>query len=336
MSRYHDRYVRRPRRAASANERQPRPEFQPLEPRKLLSASPELIGAALDLDEDILVSYLGHDDAVGVYENYSVHGLLGMPSGPDGDFLVLSTAHARDGARITDDAGKDITTRYRDLGDEGVADDFATVSLTLNVTPTTFSQRLLIDFVYASDEDTDGGDYFDIIVNGVNIADANGDRIEAGGQYVTNERDPDVDEHDPAYALEIGTEYSDLLTASYTVPGGVSSLDITIRIADSNDPELDAWALVDNVRFETTQVVYLDFDGQAIGDFFLAGTSYTIDEFDANDFGLGSDFADVIQADLEAMFAGLDIEFVTSLPSQGDYMHVVVGGENRDAVAIED
>ncbi len=313
-----------------------RPLIQALEPRKLLSASPELIGAALDLDPAITVTYAGHADAVGVYENYTVEGLLGMPSGPDGDYLVLSTAHAFDGIRTTDEFSRDLTTRFRDLGDPGVADDFATVSFTIDVPAATFNQRLMIDFLYASDDDTDGGDFFDIIVNGINIAATNGNRVEAGGQYLTNERDPDLDEDAPGYGVEIGTEYSDLLAAAYTIPGGTTSLDITIQIADSLDPELDAWALIDNVRFEETQVIYLDFNGENIGGFYVSGTIYDVDAFDHNDFGLGSDFADVIKADLEAMFTDFDVVFTNSLPASGDFMHVVIGGENRDTVAIPD
>jgi len=314
-----------------------RPAFQPLEPRKLLSATPAEIAAALDLPDGVVVSYEGHNDAVGVFENYTVHGLLGLPSGPNGQFLVLSTAHAFDAVRTTDSATRDATTRYRDLGDEGAADDFATVRFTLEVPFTLGRQRLLIDFLYASDMITDGGDFFDIFVNGVNIAelDARG-RIEAGGAYVTNERDPEIGEEVPGFGFEIGTEYTDLLTASYSIPDGVMTLEIEITIADSVDPLQDAWALIDNIRFEDAQVVFLDFDGQDIADFFLAGTNYVVPEFDANDFGLGGNFADVIQADLEAAFAPYNIVFVTSEPVSGDFMRVVIGGRNSDTVTIDD
>lgn len=314
----------------------PRPIFQPLEPRKLLSATAAQIGEALDLDPSIMVTYTGNSDAVGVYENYEVEGILGMPSGPDGDYLVLSTARAFDAVRTTDEFSRDITLRDRDLGVSGAADDFATVSFTLAVPAATYNQRLLIDFLYASDRDTDGGDFFDITVNGTNIAATNGSRIEAGGQYVTNERDPDLAEDAPGPAIQIGTEYSDLLNASYTIPDGTTSLDITISIADSNDAEKDAWALIDNIRFEQTQVVFLDFDGEDIGGFFVQGTDYIVPSFDSNDFGLGSDFADVIKGDLESIFSDFDIVFTTSLPSSGNFMHVVIGGENRDTLAVAD
>lgn len=313
-----------------------RPTFQSLEPRKLLSATPAEIASALDLPEGVTVTYEGHSDAVGVFENYTVHGLLGLPSGPNGQFLVLSTAHAFDAIRTTDAATRDITTRYRDLGDEGTADDFATVRFTLEVPFSLTRQRLLIDFIYASDMNTDGGDFFDIIVNGVNVAelDARG-RIQAGGAYVTNERDPEIGETVPAFGFQVGTEYSDLLTASYSIPDGVMALDIEITLADSSDALLDAWALIDNIRFETAQVVYLDFDGQDIGDFYLPGTNYVVPEFDENDFGLGGDFAEVIQADLEAAFAAYDVVFVTSEPVSGEFMHVVIGGRNSDTVTID-
>ncbi|GEM_PF-6266575 len=313
-----------------------RPSFQPLEPRKLLSATPADIAAALDLPEGVIVTYEGHNDAVGVFENYTAQGLLGMPSGPNGQFLAISTAHAFDGTRTTDAGTRDATTHYRDLGDEGADDDSATVRFTLTVPNSANVQRLLIDFLYASDMGTDGGDYFDIIVNGVNIAQADGrGRIEAGGAYVTNERDPELDADVPGYGFEVGTEYSDLLTASYTIPNGVMSLDIEITIADSTDPMKDAWALIDNIRFEEPQVVYLDFDGEDIGSFFLEGTDYVVGSFDANDFGLGGDFADVIRTDLETLFADYSLVFTTSLPSSGDFMHVVVGGRNSDTVTIE-
>lgn len=312
-----------------------RPTFQPLEPRKLLSATASQIASALDLPEGVVVTFEGHRDAVGVFENYTVHGLLGLPSGPNGQFLVLSTAHAFDAVRTTDGATRDATTRYRDLGAEGAADDFATVRFTLEVPFAIVRQRLLIDFIYASDANTDGGDFFDIIVNGVNIAAQDGrGRIEAGGAYVTNERDPEIGGTVPGYGFQIGTEYTDLLTASYSIPDGVTTLEIEITIADSNDPLKDAWALIDNIRFETPQVVFLDFDGQDIGDFFLAGTNYVVPAFDANDFGLGGNFADVIKADLEAAFAPYAIQFVTSEPVSGEFMHVVIGGRNSDTVTI--
>ena len=308
--------------------------LEALEPRKLLSATPVEIGKALDLNPSVAVTYTGNPDAVGVYENYTVEGLLGMPSGPDGDYLVLSTAHAFDAVRTTDRASRDTTLRDRDLGVAGAADDFGTVSFTVNVPPAVYNQRLLIDFLYASDKGTDGGDFFDITVNGINIAAANDGRIEAGGKYVTNERDPDLVDDAAGPAIQIGTEYSDLLSASYTVPDGTTTLDIVISIADSNDAKMDAWALVDNVRFEDTQVVFLDFDGEDIGDFYIQGTDYNVSAFDANDFGLGSDFADVIKTDLEGIYSDFDIVFTTSQPNSGDFMHVVIGGENRDTVTV--
>ncbi len=313
-----------------------RATFQPLEPRRLLSATAAQIGEALDLDASVEVTYLGHDDAVGVYEDYTVNGILGIPSGPDGDFLVLSTGHARDAIRLTDTESKTDSTRYRDLGDAGVADDFAEITFTIEIDPAVYNQRLLIDFVYASDMDTDGGDFFDIIIDGVNIAEIDGSRIEAGGQYVTNERNPDIEDDVAGYAIEIDTEYTDLLTASYTIPDGASSIEVTIRIVDSEDPEKDAWALIDNVRLEDTQVIFLDFDGEDAGDFFFPGTNYVIPEFDWNDFGLGADYADVIQADLESIFGDFDIVFTTSLPAEGSYMHVIVGGDNSDELSIAD
>ncbi|MFG0331350.1 MAG: hypothetical protein ACF8PN_15795 [Phycisphaerales bacterium] len=325
----HSRYVRPLRRATA------RARFERLEPRKLLSVTPADIAAALDLPDGTVVSYSGHADAAGVYENYTVHGILGMPSGPDGDFLVLSTGNPFDAVRTTDSASRDATTRYRDLGVAGASDDFATISFTLTVPASAYDQRLLIDFLYSSDENTDGGDFFDVIINGVNIAESDAGRIEAGGQYVTNERDPDLADDAPGYGIEIGTEYSDLLSISYTVPDGVTTLDITITIQDSNDAELDAWAMLDHVRFESTQVVFLDFDGQTLTDWFMTGMSYSLPSFDANDFGLGSDFADVITADLEAIFADFNIEFVTSEPTEGDFMRVIVGGANRDTVSIQ-
>lgn len=331
MASFRDRTIRR--RTAQSDIR---PTFQPLEPRKLLSATPAEIAAALDLPDGVIVTYEGHNDAVGVFENYTVEGLLGMPSGPNGQFLAISTAHAFDGVRTTDVDTRDGTTHYRDLGAEGAADDYATVRFTLSVPNSAYAQRLLIDFIYASDQGTDGGDYFDITVNGVNIAQSDGrGRIEAGGAYVSNERDPDLDPSTPGYGFQVGTEYTDLLTASYEIPGGLTTIDIEITIADSNDPMKDAWALIDNVRFAGPQVIFLDFDGEDIGDFYVAGTDYNVSAFDANDFGLGGDFADVIRGDLETLFTDYSVIFTTDLPSSGDFMHIVIGGRNGDTVTIE-
>jgi len=313
-----------------------RPTFQPLEPRKLLSATTVQIGEALDLDPAVVVTYEGHADAVETYYNDNVHGLRGLPSGVDHDFLIISTGLAFDAVRTTDVDTRETTTQYRDLGDPGVDDDYAIVRFTLDVPDAVYSQRLLIDFVYASDEDTDGGDFFDIEINGVNIAESEGDRIEAGGMYVTNERDSELDDDVADFGFAVGTEYTDLLTAAYTVPDGVETIEVVLTIRDSEDAEQDAWALIDNVRFTGTQVVYLDFDGENIGDFLLPGVGYDVPDFDANDFGLGGDYADVIQADLEAIFADFDIVFTTDVPAEGDYMHVVVGGENTDRLSIAD
>ncbi len=314
--------------------------LEAMEPRKLMTAlTAEQIADALDLDADDISNFvvdIGHEQAAGVYENYTSGGLLGLPSGPDGDFLVISTGAAWDAVRQTDVLSRDATTRYRDLGAAGFADDYVTFSFTLAVPSAVYQQRFLMDFIYASDEDTDGGDFFDIVINGVNIADSGDGRIEAGGRYVINERDSELDDDAPDFGFKVGTEFSDLMKVAYTIPNGVTSLDITITIADSVDATQDAWALLDNIRFAPTQVVYLDFDGQDIDDFFISGTDYIIDEFDANDFGLGSDFADVIQADLAAIFNNYDIQFVTTEPVEGDFMRVVVGGDNNDNVTVLD
>lgn len=314
--------------------------FESLEPRKLLSTvTGDEIAAALDIEEGDYSSFVldvGNEQAIGIFENYTSEGLLGLPSGPDGDFLVISTACVWDAVRQTDPATKSATTKYRDLGAAGVADDYVTFSFTITVPTAVYNQRLMMDFIYASDEETNGGDFFDIFVNGVNIAESGEGRIEAGGRYVINERDSDLDDDVPDWGFKVDTEYSDLMTIAYDVPDGTTTLDITIQIADSVDAEQDAWALIDNLRFSQTQVVYLDLDGQDIDDFFITGTDYIIDEFDANDFGLGSDYADVLRADLQAIFSDFDIQFVTTEPVSGDYMRVVVGGDNNDNVTVLD
>ncbi len=296
--------------------------IEALEPRIVLSATPLSVTRALDLPDGTHVSLDGDPAQFATLTLGATGQLLGFPSGGDGDFLILSTGIA---SHVTS-VGNTSSNQGTDLGPPGEAGDSAAVSFTLPV-PAGGEQRLKIDFMFLTEEYPEYvhagfNDTFTISINGINYAkDENGNLITVDNAYFTGDSAP-------------GTFFdgrTNKLTLTYVVPDGVNSLNIEMHINDVGDGVLDSAALVDNVRFETPQVVYLDFDGATIANHFGPGITGMLPAFSAADIGSADTVENLVAslvAKLQSKYSLYDVQFTTSLPAGGDFTTLYVGGDN--------
>ena len=288
----------------------------------MLSATPLSVIRALDLPDGTPISLDGDSAEFATLTLGATGQLLGFPSGGDGDFLILSTGIASHVTSI----GNTSSNQGTDLGAPGEADDTAAVSFTLPV-PVGGEQRLKIDFMFLTEEypeflNAGFNDTFVININGTNYAkDENGNLITVDNAYFTGEPAP-------------GTFFdgrTNKLTLTYVVPDGVTSLNIEMRISDVGDGVLDSAVLVDNVRFETPQIVYLDFDGATLVNHFGPGITGTLPAFTAADIGSSDTVENLVAAlvaKLQSKYSLYDVQFTTSQPAGGDFTTLYVGGDN--------
>jgi len=300
-----------------------------LEQRTLQSASPMDIAGALDLSAGTSVIYTGDNAAVVRRSSFFGSGLLDLPTGKDSDFLMLSTGKASEIDTIANLDGSQGT----DLGSYGEGGDTATISFQLAVPE--IARKLKFDFVFLSEEFPEFvgsiyNDFFTAQIDGVNVAlDQMGNFVNINNVYFGGGEST------------AGTFFdgrTSLLTGSYTVPEGQDTITVELAIGDVGDGVYDSAVLLDNFRFEASQVVYLDFDGQNVGNHFGWGTSMTMDPFSAVDLGMSAGqtvamISEIVMG-ITDKYAGYDISFVTTPPSTGEYATVVIGGSNDDPMSV--
>ena len=309
-----------------------------LENRLFLTATPIAIAHALDLPSGTIVTATGDPLSVQARTLRDDGGLLGMPTGADDDFLILSTGNASYADTLVNIAGPQST----DLGDAGADDDTATLSFSLNVPVSAFDQKLRFDFMFLAEmpqfvdpetyEETTYLDTFSITINGVEIAlDREGNPIDVNS---------DLFLFDGSLSTE-GTIFdgrTPKLTTTFVIPDGVETLDVVISIADVGDGRYDSAVILDNVRFEQTQLVYVDFDGEDVGAHFGYGTQTTIPAFTTDDVRSNGNLADAIaavMARLQTNYADYNISFTTTKPVGVPFTTIVVGGSVATAVHID-
>ena len=300
----------------------------PLEPRLLMAATPAQIADALDLPAGTTVTYTGDPTAVATRTGSS---LFLFPTGGD-DYLFLSTGDAEDVDSLPNSSGSQGT----DLGESGEAGDEATISFTLTVPDFgAATASLKIDFTFLSEEfpefvGSSFNDTLSVLIDGNDIA-----LDQAGNVMNVNNALFDGSLSTNGTFFDGRTE---VLTAGYSIPAGQTTIDVVISIKDEGDGIYDSAAIIDNVRFEPSQVVYLDFDGADVDDFFGYGTDYDVPAFSATDInGVPSQTQqaiDTIVKQLQDKFAGYDIIFTSEVPEFDDYMTVVVGGSNLSPINI--
>jgi hypothetical protein len=296
-----------------------------LEDRLTPDASVADIRNALDLPDGSDVIYNGDPRAVAVLTRRSTGSILGFPSGRDEDLLVLSTGVA---AALTSGTGTGT--------DLGMTPDAVRVNLTIPVPKSSFPQKLLLDYRFLTNEPPDPptppqqG-----VLPSVDVFE-----ISATDTFATLARATPAD----ATGSAPGTFFAHAgytTTVQYPIPAGVTMAHLTLTIMDKeNHDAVDSAVLVDNVRFQLHQVVYLDFGGGSAGSVFGTLNSATISQFQSHDVR-SNDPVSGIEGTIvwnlaNGPFYGFDIEFVTDKPASGDYMHVVIGGFPDVPITIGD
>lgn len=297
-----------------------------LENRLLLSASNSEIWDALDLPQGVGVAFSGDNAAVQQRWRFNAGGLLGFPTGRDEDFLIMSTGIASQVDTLANTSGSQGT----DLGTQGEGGDTSTISFTMPVPASTRPQKFKLDFMFLSEEypeyvGSNYNDFFRCTVNGTNIAlDQGGNEVSVNNVFFTSANAP-------------GTFFdgrTSILTATYAIPDGTNSLNVVLSVGDEGDGIYDSAAIIDNARIETSQLVFLDFDG---GHPDLGDTDFDMPGFNATDLGFPAapgapgykSTATVISevvGFVEADYALYDIEFTTTKPTEGTFTTVVIGG----------
>jgi hypothetical protein len=328
-----------PSKARRANVRparagfRPRPE--PLEDRLAPDATPVQIAQALDLPVGTAVTYSGDPRAVAVQTRPATGQLLGFPSGRDEAFLVLSTGVAAD------------------LGGSGTVltpgtNDPAAIGFTVAVPTSSNPQKLDMDYRFLTNESpTSGtpaggaGGYLgqDTFSGTATIQDGSGSPI-VEGFFVPAVAPQDTTGPAPGIPF---SRSADARTVELVIPQGVGSVAVHLEIHDgTTDDGIDSSVLLDNVRFVSRQVVYLDFGGGTLPSFGATDpfTSLVVPAFAPDDVGMGgvptATVIDQIAAGVRTRFQDFDITFVTTPPASGDYMHVVIGGGVLTVQAVTD
>ena len=304
--------------------------FEQLEPRVLFNATTAEIANALDLPQGTAVTYGGDAQAVAARILGIANGFLGFPSGRDEDFLYLSSGIADWVDTVANTGGSQGT----DLGSGGAGGDTATISFTLPVPASTQPQRFKFDFLFASDEypefvGSNFNDFLTITVNGTNVAlDEFGDLISVNNAFFTG-------------APATGTYFdgrTNFLTGVYPIPNNTPNLDVVISVGDVGDGIYDSAAILDNFRFETPQTIFLNFGGKTLVNHYRPGVSLTHPAFSATDLGFAAgDTAAKITEITNAIagkFASYDVFVTNVMPASGDFMEVVIGGNNDIVVNI--
>ncbi len=298
--------------------------IEPLEARIAPAATALAITRALDLADGTSISISGNPASIATMKLASTGQLFGFPSGSDGDFLVLSTgvaSHLTSWANTGDGQGTD-------LGAIGADGDTVSISFSLDVPQVSAGlQRFKLDFSFLTDEypeflGASDTDTFTVTINGVNYAvDSHGNAMGVNNDYFHGAPAP-------------GTYFdgrTDKLTLTYAVPAGITKLDVELKLSDVGDGQVDSAVLVDNVRFETAEKIFLNFQGGQSDTNFGPGIAATLPAFKPEDLGSDADVQELIGqivAKLQEKFAGYDITFVTTQPSYGNYSTVIIGGDN--------
>ena len=280
-----------------------------LESRVVPAATAEQIAQALDLPEDATVGPVSprYRSSMEVRTESSTGAVLGFPSGRDEDFLILSTGEAADVPNL----GSDRLDRVGDY-------DGAATSFTLKVPPVPAGQKqyLKLDYRYITSEvpTIPGLDPFTITAN--NITETRSADNPGPGSMET-------------FSCEV--------PSSGTILVGLGIIDADYGPDPHTDYQglHDSAALIDNVRFETEQLVYLNFDGgpvsgQSIG---LSAATAGLTPF----LLVRPDRAALINqivSDVAGRYSGLTISFVTARPSAGTWMEVFITGNPEEIPVV--
>jgi hypothetical protein len=300
-----------------------------LEDRLTPDASIAEIRNALDLPDATAVSYNGYPQAVAYQAPPPGHPILGFPTGRDQDFLVLSTGVAAALTHPGTGTGTDLS------GGVGKAPDITLLDLTIPVPSSQVPQKLLLDYRFLTNEPpvppppAQQGDFptFDqFSITDMASTALLGYAIPAGA----TESAPGT------FFAHAGP----ITTAQDPIPAGTTTLHIRLQIQDKEPQDaVDSAVLLDNVRIVPRQVVFLDFGGGTISVNPLGlplGTA-SLPAFAAQDVHSPLNADQVIPAivgQVKSLFAGLDIQFVTTPPASGGYMHVYVGGGDNAPVTV--
>ena len=167
-------------------------------------------------------------------------------------------------------------------------------------------------------------DFFTATVNGTNIA------LDQVGNVVT------VNNVLFDGSLSTAGTFFDgrtsMLTASYTIPGGETTLNVVLSVGDVGDGIYDSGVIVDNVRIEVGQIVWLNFEGT--NNLTHGEATWNMPAFQPTDLGYADNsnratvISDLVSA-VQTHYAGLDMTVTATQPTSGDYTTVHIGGNDN-------
>lgn len=318
-------------------------------------ATPVDVANALDLPEETQVSVEGHPASSHVVTRDVSYAAVGFPTGRDEDFLILSTGNVT----FLPDGATGSGTDHLPYGSE--AGDAAEVSFSLSIPDGMHNPTLKFDWRFLSNEthdDPDQNDWDGYEVLGPDVFFVNVNRQLVQRAHASDE--PwFIDRNCQTLACTMlpplvePTRFSvpqgnggpfargtDVMTTTYDVLPDSNFLMIRISIADSNFNRglVDSAVLIDNVRIESRQMVYLDFDGEDVGSFFGLLTTATIPAFECVD-PPGAEMSGTLAISeiirrLNERFQAYAIYFTTNRPYSDEFIHVGGGGDLEMPIGV--
>lgn len=293
-----------------------------LETRELMDG--KAIAGALGLP-GVSVNDFSQPNAISISTDIKANGLLGFPTGSDDKYVVLSTG---DATRINTPAGYSKTgTDWSSKG--AVADN---VSLVINAPVPAGAHRLKLDFMFLTQEEPSATNLFnDSFKVTANAGMGGGD--ETLVDYTVNNLF-----YTGSVAGTIFKHRTLLLSMNYQVPVGATNINLQMTLLDEHDGKGDTAVLLDNLRFESTNKVFLNFEGGTTGAL-GPGIALTMPAFQVSDLGYpaGTDRATIINEivnEVTAKYAAFDVSFATTQPTSGDFTTIIIGGSNNNTVTL--
>ncbi|MEA3213406.1 MAG: hypothetical protein QOE70_6463 [Chthoniobacter sp.] len=312
-----------------------------IEPLEARIAPASAVGRALDLPDSATVDVSQVKFvALGIANNSAEGGLGGMPTGPDNDFIILSTG---DATKAYAPRGN-YPTHGTDFGKKGSDGELQHLQVTVPVAAG--QTHVKFDFNFMTDEKPNDpeGPFDDTFFVGVTPS--------SGGAPETLVKMSVQDNlfRSDAPANAIYARQTGIYTADYRIPSGATSVTFDFYINDYPQPNQDTRypngdgtgdtaVAIDNFRFVSApQTVWLNFEGGNLTSLLGPGSTLVVPAFQPADIkDNAADRATLINSifnGVAAKFSDFDVDFVLSKPTSGSYEQIFIGGDGNQALTF--
>ena len=263
------------------------------------------------------ITYSGDAKAVAISDQPLAH----FPGKQFSNFVVLSSGIATEITQANTSG-----SQGTDLGAPGAAGDTATLSLTIPVSGGVDS--IAFDFTFLSEEypefvGSTFNDFFSVKLNGVETAlDTSKKPITVNNNFFSKTLVADntfFDGETPPLHIQVA------------LPVNATTVQLDLQISDVGDGIYDSAAFFTNLKFPSTQTVFVSFAGGDVtwGHGAAKGTKFTLPGMAAS-VATDKYKSDVIN-ELNLIYTDYRINFTSTKPASGSYSTVYLGGAGATA-----